>query len=62
MIGTMKFAAAVAECGMLLRHSEYSGSASYSTALELVRDCNLVNGDAYKEEFLYLLTLLERSH
>lgn len=58
----MKFAAAVAECGMLLRHSEYSGSASYSTALELVRDCNLVNGDAYKEEFLYLLTLLERSH
>ena len=56
----MKFAASVAECGMLLRKSEYSGSASYPTALELARNCSTVSGDAYKEEFIYLLTLLER--
>lgn len=56
----MKFAAAVAEAGMLLRDSEYKGSASYADALRLARDCDSVTGDPYKEEFVYLLTLLER--
>ena len=56
----MKFAAAVAEAGMLLRDSEYKGASSYSGALSLVRNCASVTGDACKEEFVYLLTLLER--
>ncbi|MBR5345450.1 MAG: von Willebrand factor type A domain-containing protein [Clostridia bacterium] len=58
----MRFAAAVAETGMLLRGSEYSGTATWQSALELVRSCSGVTGDALKEEFVYLLTLLERSH
>ena len=58
----MRFAAAVAEAGMLLRGSEFSGDATWQSALELVRSCPGVTGDALKEEFVYLLTLLERSH
>ena len=57
----MKFAAAVAETGMLLRGSEFSGSASFAGALDLARASGLVTGDPYKEEFVYLLTLLERA-
>lgn len=57
----MKFAAAVAETGMLLRQSEWAGNATYSAALKLLRDCGAVSGDAYKEEFLYMVTLLERA-
>ncbi len=57
----MKFAAAVAEAGMLLRESPYAGSASWADALALARSSGLVTGDPYKEEFVYLLTLLERA-
>ena len=57
----MKFAAAVAEAGMLLRESPYAGSASWADALTLARSSGLVTGDPYKEEFVYLLTLLERA-
>ena len=57
----MRFAAAVAETGMLLRGSEWKGDATYGSALELARGSGLVSGDPYKEEFVYLLTLLERS-
>lgn len=56
----MKFAAAVAECAMLLRDSEFKADATWQSALKLARDCGAVTGDAYKEEFVYLLTLLER--
>ena len=56
----MKFAAAVAEAGMLLRGSEYKGASSYADALALARGSNTVSGDPLKEEFVYLLTLLER--
>ena len=56
----LRFAAAVAETGMLLRDSEWKGTATWGQALELVRGCTSVNGDPYKEEFVYLLTLLER--
>ncbi len=56
----MRFAAGVAETGMLLRGSEYLGSSSWESALALVRSCPGVTGDAFKEEFVYLLTLLER--
>ena len=58
----MRFAAAVAEAGMLIRNSEWKGTATWDSALELVRSCGNVTGDAYKEEFLYLLTLLQRGN
>ena len=56
----MRFAAAVAETGMLLRDSEFKGGASFDSALALARSCPSVTGDAFKEEFVYLLTLLQR--
>ena len=58
----LKWAAAVAECAMLLRNSEFRGEASWRGALELARGCGDVSGDVYKEEFVYLLTLLERQN
>ena len=58
----LKWAAAVAECAMLLRNSEFRGEASWSGALELARGCGDVSVDVYKEEFVYLLTLLERQN
>ncbi len=60
MDDNLRFAAAVAEVGMVLRDSEWKGTASYSEALALLRGCGAVSGDAYREEFLYLVTLLER--
>ncbi len=45
---------------MLLRGSEFAGTATWQSALELARGCGSVTGDPYKEEFVYLLTLLER--
>ena len=56
----MKFAAAVTEVGMILRESEWKGTATYESAQELLRDCGSVTGDTYKEEFLYLVNLLQR--
>ena len=56
----IKFAAAVAEVGMCLRDNEWKGTSSYAEALSLLRDCAAVSGDVYKEEFLYLTTLLDR--
>lgn len=60
MSDNMKFAAAVVEVAMILRDSEWKGTATYDTALELLRSCESVNGDTYKEEFLYLVNLLNR--
>ena len=61
MSENLRFAAGVAEAGMLLRESEWKGTATWASALELVRGCGNVSGDPYKEEFVYLLTLLERA-
>ena len=58
----LQFAAAVAETGMIIRNSEWKGTATWDSALELVRGCRSVNGDPYKEEFVYLLTLLQRGN
>ncbi|NLA53794.1 MAG: DUF3520 domain-containing protein [Clostridiales bacterium] len=60
MTDNLRFAAAVAEVGMLLRESEWKGSANFETALSLLRDGKDLVGDVYKEEFLYLVTLLQR--
>ncbi len=54
------FDAAVVEVCMNLRDSEYKGTSSWSSALELLRASN-PSGDPYKEEFVYLVTLLERA-
>ena len=61
MSENLRFAASVAEAAMLLRDSEWKGTATWESALELARGCGSVTGDAYKEEFVYLLTLLERA-
>ena len=58
----LRFAAAVAEAGMILRNSEWKGTATWDSALELLRGCKSVTGDVYKEEFVYLLTLLQRGN
>lgn len=55
----LRFAAAVAQTGMLLRDSQWKGSADYQNTLDLLRGSR-ISGDAYKEEFLYLVTLLAR--
>ena len=60
MSPNLRFAAAVAEVAMLLRDSEWKGTATWDTALTLLRESG-VTGDAYKEEFLYLVTLLARA-
>ena len=61
MSENMRFAAAVTETAMLLNDSEWKGESTWAQALELARGCKNVSGDAYKEEFVYLLTLLERA-
>ena len=61
MSDNLRFAAAVAEVGMLLRDSEWKGNATYASALDLLRACDSVTGDVYKEEFLYMVTLLDRA-
>ena len=50
MSGDMRFAAAVAEFGLLLRDSEYKGTADKRSLQELLRECDTA-GDEYKEEF-----------
>ena len=58
----MKFAAAVAEVGMILRDSEWKGTATFDSALTLLRSCENVSGDVYKEEFVYLVNLMNRGN
>lgn len=60
MSSNLRFAAAIAQTGMLLRDSEWKGSASFDSTLELLREDAGLVGDPYKEEFLYLVTLLDR--
>ena len=50
-----KFAAAVAEFGMLLRNSQYKGSATYEKALELAQAGIRNDKYGYKKEFILLL-------
>ncbi|MGI6726707.1 MAG: YfbK domain-containing protein [Christensenellales bacterium] len=62
MTDNLRFAAAVAEVGMLLRDSEWKGSATYDSALKLLRADSSLTGDPYREEFLYLVNLLNRGN
>jgi Ca-activated chloride channel family protein len=56
----MAFAAAVTEVGMLLRGSEYSRSASYQSASDLLFSIPSLTADPYKDEFAYLVRKLAR--
>jgi len=62
MSDNMRFASAVAEFGMLLRNSEFKGSASYDHVLDLLRGTENLLGDAYKEEFLNLVNQVKRGN
>jgi len=53
------FAAAVAEFGMLLRHSDYHGSATHAEAAALARRFRGSDPDGYRAEFVKLVELAE---
>lgn len=50
-----KFAAAVAEFGMLLRDSEYKGTSSFGGVLELAEEAKGADAEGYRAEFLTLV-------
>lgn len=54
----MNFASAVAQTGLILRQSDYAGSASYEGVLEQLGDLRAFEDDAYKQEFCLLVQLL----
>ena len=56
MSDNMKLAAAISEFGMLLRSSEYAGTASFDTAAEMLRSLPDIEEDSYKVELLELVT------
>lgn len=59
MPANMTFAAAAAEFGMVLRGSEYRGSASCEQILEMLEE-NSYENDEYKSEFVYLVRTMDK--
>ncbi len=55
----LTFAAAVAEFGMVLRDSEFKGTASCDQILELLEDYDY-RSDDYKTEFVYLVRTMDK--
>ena len=55
MSDNMKFAAAVAETGMLLRDSEFKGKSSYDSVVSLLDSIPDIKNDTSKLEFLLLV-------
>lgn len=55
----LTFAAAVAEFGMVLRNSEFRGTASCEQILELLEDYDY-RSDDYKTEFVYLVRTMDK--
>ncbi|MDD3293676.1 MAG: VWA domain-containing protein [Geobacteraceae bacterium] len=55
----IRFAAAVAEWGMLLRKSEYKGKANYAQALEMARKAKGADDMGYRAEFIRLVEMTE---
>jgi Ca-activated chloride channel family protein len=53
----LKFVAAVASFGMLLRESPYRGTATFDSAAELAREGKGEDRDGYRTEFIQLLGL-----
>jgi len=55
----IRFAAAVAEWGMLLRNSEYKGGATYGQTLDLARTAKGADAEGYRAEFIRLVEMAE---
>jgi len=53
--GDFKFAASAAAFGMLLRHSQYAGSATYDAVLELAQEGIGQDKGGYRNEFIELV-------
>jgi Ca-activated chloride channel family protein len=56
----IRFAAAVAEWGMLLRNSQYKGSAKRSQVLELARNARGDDEHGYRAEFIELVEMTKK--
>ncbi len=56
----LRFAAAVAEFGMLLRNSEHKGTASFAQALELGRGATGDDPEGFRTEFVRLVEQAQR--
>lgn len=55
----LRFAAAVAQFGMLLRQSDYRGSATYETTIRLAEGARRFDPDGYRAELVRLVRLAE---
>lgn len=55
-----RFAAAVAEFGMILRDSQYRGNANLSTVLELAQNAKSTDLDGYRAEFIRLVESVQK--
>lgn len=60
MSPNLRFAAAVAEFGMVLRGSENRGTADYESVTALAEPCVTMWSDSYRKEFLELVGLAEK--
>lgn len=60
MTPNLRFAAAVAEFGMVLRDSEHKGSATLERVMELAEPCVTMWSDSYRKEFLELVQRVGR--
>src|SRR5262249_40873613 len=56
----LRFAAAVAECALLLRASPYKGDATYEEVTRLASQALGADREAYRSEFLQLVTAASR--
>ncbi|MCB2378571.1 von Willebrand factor type A domain-containing protein [Hymenobacter sp. BT635] len=55
----LRFAAAVAQFGMLLRQSDHRGTATYATTAQLAQAARGTDADGYRAEFVRLVKLAE---
>ncbi|PJJ52825.1 vWA domain-containing protein [Hymenobacter chitinivorans] len=55
----LRFAAAVAQFGMLLRQSDYRGTATYDSTAKLAQQARGQDADGYRAEFVRLVKLAE---
>lgn len=62
MSENLMFAAAVAEFGMVLRDSDYKGTADFFSVMELAESCIRRDTDDYKKEFLELAELAKEQY
>jgi Ca-activated chloride channel family protein len=60
--GDMKFAAAVAELGMLLRNSPHKGTASFADVAALARSARGADIDGYRDELLRMIDTSSALH